>query len=160
MKVVRIRTNYEGGTMLNKLKVFIKNHPILMGLLLSICTTFIGTAILYTYIPKSVPTMDTTGSIQVIKDYFIAGTEGNINKRVYILVDKNTKLLYMQIDTLQDNKVVASSQSELYNEKQQIMSYKDYLSNEGIIQPENANLNNKVQMIKPVEPSINSEGKK
>lgn len=135
--------------MLNKFKTFCKNYVVLINCVLSVCITFVGVAVLYTYIPKSIPTMDTTGSIQLVKDYFIAGTEGNINKHVYILVDKDTKLMYMQIDTLQDNKVIASSQSELYNEKQQIMSYKDYLNGEGIIEPETTNLNNKVQIATP-----------
>lgn len=105
---------------------------------------FMG-AFLYTQIPKETEIHHTTGNITIIKDYFITGTNDNINKHVYILLDTDTKLMYLSIDTIQDGKIVATSQSELYNKRQSIMTYKDYL--EEIDNSNSLNLNNKVQQI-------------
>ena len=55
--------------------------------------------------------------------------------------------MYLSIDTIQDGKIVATSQSELYNKRQSIMTYKDYLESEDNEQ-NTLSLNNKVQQSK------------
>lgn len=124
-----------------------KHSIILVAITPIICCIqiiFLG-AFLYTQIPKN--EIHQTGNITIIKDYFITGTSNNINKHVYILLDKDTKLMYLSIDTIQDGKIVATSQSELYNKRQSIMTYKDYLESEDNEQ-NTLSLNNKVQQSK------------
>lgn len=125
-----------------------KKHYIIVIIITSIIcfvqTIFLG-VFLYTKIHKDIP-IHQTGSITIIKDYFITGTNNNINKHVYILLDKETKLMYLCIDTIQDGEIVATSQSELYNKEQSIMTYKDYLEMQND-DSNNLSLNNKVQPV-------------
>ena len=139
---------------------FFKEHKnsifiiIISFILCLILTTCLG-LFLYNKIPKQTNDILNTGNIVVIKDYYITGTDNNINKHVYIILDKDTKLMYINIDTIQNGKVMASSQSELYNKKQSIMTYMDYL-NEIDDTSSNLNLNNKVKMDVPTTQKSNS----
>lgn len=112
--------------------------------------------ILYEKIPKQQGVQE-TGSISCVNNYYITGIDGNISKHAYILVDRDTNIMYLAIDTLQNGEVIATSQSELYGKNQTLMTYKEYL-NKDEEKFKADSLNNKIQTIKPVEPGEKAEG--
>lgn len=144
--------------MINRLKLKQYAHEFkIIGISAILSIGFVCTAsfIMYSYIPKQ-PTVTETGSITVIKDYYISGIDGNIIKHAYILVDRDTNIMYLSIDTIQDGKVVATSQSELYGKDKNLMTYKEFL-NDDEIKFKADSLNDKVKKMQQIPPP-NKEG--